>query len=270
MNVQTKYVKANFVPSGSLSYNQQIAKRFFKNQNTKKDPKINNSKTYLNPRSLENEVASTSLDKTGKRVDIEKWLKSLDLESRVRIFTIQNKWLTQMIQQMFFYYRMNPNNKFLLKPDDISNEEYHLQYYYNENHQHYFNLVNENNYPIDIFFKYLAFNENSTVNEEKLFLEKLRFLDLKESNDTFSFSVSLLNNLEEIFYFFDFFSRKKAFVNPCTYSLSLHRVNYDNIMKLYHFNFPSWFNIKSYNTIPEIIIAHFEQIVYIKYSSIKI
>ena len=269
MNVQTKFVKANFVPSGSLSYNQQIAKRFYKNQNLKKESKINKSNNNPNIKSLENEVASTMLDKICRRVEIEKWLKSLDLEKRMKIFTIQNKWLTQMIQQMFLYYRVNPNNKFLLKPDDISNEEYQLQYYYNENHQHYLNLVNDNNYPIDIFFKYLAFNENSTINEERVFLEKLRLLDLKESNDSFTFSVSLLNNLEEIFYFFDLFSRKKAFVNPCTYSLSLHRVNYDNIMKLYHFNFPSWFNIKSYNTIPEIIIAHFEQIVYIKYSSIK-
>jgi len=216
MNLQSKYVKAKFVPSGSISYNQQIAKKYYKSQMTINENKKTQSNAKIEKKSLENETISVFAEKYLKRAEIEKWLKSMDLEKRIKIFSTQNKWLSQMIQQMFYYYRINPNNRFLLKPDDINCEEYYLQYYYNETQQNYLNFTNENNYPIDIFFKYTPYNENMLINDEKLFLEKLRFFDLKENNDSFTFSVSLLNNIEEIFYFFDLFSKKKAFVNPCT------------------------------------------------------
>ena len=159
MNIQTKHVRANFVPSGPVSYNQLIAKKYFKSQNNLKQLKKNQFLNTVEHKSIEHEVVSTSLDKIYKRVEIENWLKSLDLESKIKIFSIQNKWLSQMIQQMFYYYRINPNNKFLLKPDDISNEEYYLQYYYNENQQNYINFINDSNYPLDIFFKYFIIKE---------------------------------------------------------------------------------------------------------------
>ena len=122
-----------------------------------------------------------------------------------------------MLQQMYLYYRTNPNNRFLLKPEEFPNEEYYLQYSYNENQLLNNYLVNENNYQFDIYFKYAALHEiNHNLAEERTFLEKIRFFDLKDSNDSFSLSVSLLNNLDELFYFFDLFSRKKAFLNVCT------------------------------------------------------
>ena len=41
MNIQTKHVRANFVPSGPVSYNQLIAKKYFKSQNQFKQLKKN-------------------------------------------------------------------------------------------------------------------------------------------------------------------------------------------------------------------------------------
>ena len=263
MNLQTKYVRTNFVPSGSVSYNQSIAKKYYKSQK-KQVLKTKSQNTICTEPILEYEVVSSQLEKGSKRVEIEKWLKNMDLSSKFKVFSIQNKWLSQMIQQMFYYYRANCRNKFLLKPEEFPNEEYYLQYYYNESHQNYLNVVNENNYQFDIYFKYAALQDNNSLSEERTFLEKIRFFDLKDSNDSFTLSVSLLNNLEELFYYFDFFSKKKAFTNSCTYNNALNRVTYDNLMKLYNCNYPTWFNNKSYNSIPEIIIAHLEQILFVK------
>lgn len=219
MNIQTtKYVRTNFVPSGPISYNQSVAKKYFKfikKQEKKKTPTAATSNIESQFSTVEHEVNRGSPEKSYKRQEIEKWLKSLDLAERFKVFSIQNKWLCQIIQQMYYYYRMNSNNRFLLRPEDIGNEEIYMQYY-NYEHQYPY-IVNENNYQFDIYFKYAPLPENLNVSEERSFLEKIRFFDLKESNDSFTLSVSLLNNLDELFYFFDFFSKKKAFLNACTY-----------------------------------------------------
>ena len=216
MNIQTKYVRTNFVTSGSVSYNQSIAKKYLKynkKESQKNKSHIISSENYVQ----DHEVFLSQSEKISKRADIEKWLKTLDLSSKFKVFSIQNKWLSQIIQQMFYYYRSNSNNKFLLKPEEFPNEEYYLQYYCNENQQNYLNVINDNNYQFDIYFKYSALQDNNSIIEEKTFLEKIRFFDLKDSNDSFTLSVSLLNNLEELFYYIDFFSKKRAFQNSCTY-----------------------------------------------------
>jgi hypothetical protein len=220
MNIQTKYVKTNFVPCGSVSYNQSIAKKYFKylkKQDNKKKPTVSSAGESLPLLSNEHEVVSASPEKSNKRSEIEKWLRSLDLNSKFKVFSIQNKWLSQMIQQMYYYHRLNPNNKFLLKPEEFPSEEYYLQCYYNDNQSSCPYIVNDSNYQYDIYFKYAALHEGSNIADERSFLEKIRFFDLKDSNEAISLSVSLLNNLEELFYFFDLFSKKKAFLTACTY-----------------------------------------------------
>ena len=213
MNIQTKYVRTNFVPNSSVSYNQIILKKYFKSQK-KNQPIKKSSSLTKNQTEIEHEVPQSF--STNRRVEVEKWLKQMDLPSRVKLFSIQNKWLSQMVQQMFYYYRMNANNRFLLKPEEYPNEEYYLQYYYNENQNNYLNLNNENNYNYQFeIIKSLANQENSSISEERSFLERVRFFDLKEANDSITLSISLLNNIEELFFFLDFFSKKKGFFTPC-------------------------------------------------------
>ena len=118
---------------------------------------------------------------------------------------------------MFYYYIKNPDNKFLIMPDETPYDDYYLQYYYNVNQQNYnLNVVNDNNYQFDIFFKYENIPCDNLSLDEKNLLDKIRFFDLKDSNDSFTLAVSLLNNIEELFYYFDIFSKKKAFQNACT------------------------------------------------------
>ena len=217
MNIQTKYVRANFVSSETILYNQPIAKKYYKtmkkNESNKK-PILNNDSNIKNP---DHEIDYSDLEKTSKRAEIEKWLKSMDLSSKIRLFSIESKWLTQMILQMFYYYIKNPDNKFLIMPDETPYDDYYLQYYYNVNQQNYnLNVVNDNNYQFDIFFKYENIPCDNLSLDEKNLLDKIRFFDLKDSNDSFTLAVSLLNNIEELFYYFDIFSKKKAFQNACT------------------------------------------------------
>jgi hypothetical protein len=42
------------------------------------------------------------------------------------------------------------------------------------------------------------------------------------------------------------------------------RVSLDNVLKVYNWDFPEWFDSRSYNTISEFIIAYFEQVLSIR------
>jgi hypothetical protein len=42
------------------------------------------------------------------------------------------------------------------------------------------------------------------------------------------------------------------------------RVSFDNVFKVYNWDFPEWFNPRDYNSISEFIIAYIEQVLSIR------
>ena len=48
----------------------------------------------------------------------------------------------------------------------------------------------------------------------------------------------------------------KIFIDPS--------VSFDNVLKVYNWDFPEWFNPREYNSVSEFIVAYIEQVISIR------
>jgi hypothetical protein len=128
--------------------------------------------------------------------------------------SIENKWFSTMVQQMFIKFIYDQKMRFQLKFDDISPEEYCFQQYLNPPQ-----LPNSNDLNLENFFSSRndrSMPEDRCVNEN-LFLKELKYFSLRENNDTLTLSSNLLENEPLFKYFVNTFSNEKAFQDCCTY-----------------------------------------------------
>ena len=170
------------------------------------------------------------------------WFNSLNLEEKIKTISIYNSNLSFWVNKMYQQTIQSSSNQFLLK----------------------FN----NNYPqikyIDAFD--VIYNANAVHNEyDDALLNEIRFVSIREKNDTITLSHALLSDKETLQKYFMHFSQGKAFtqqqddyVNDVV-SKNAHGQGYSV------FNFPEWFNAMKCASLGEIVIAYMEMEINIKY-----
>jgi hypothetical protein len=137
----------------------------------------------------------------------------MSLPDRIKAVSIENKWFSTMVQHMFFKLKYDNKNKFQLKIDDITTEEYCLQQIFNPPQN---SIASEMNLESFFNFKYEKnISEDKSVNES-LFLKEIRYFTLREQNDTITLSTHILESEEMFKYFVENFSNQKVFSTYCT------------------------------------------------------
>lgn len=136
----------------------------------------------------------------------------MSLPERIKVVSIENKWFSTMVMQMYAKFKSDSKIKFQLKIEDVTTEEICLQQMFNSNLYHYNNEIN-----IENFFNTKSDKNSETGNiNESLFLKELRYFSLRESNDTITLSSHLLEDEEMFRFFLETFSKNKAFQTNCT------------------------------------------------------
>ncbi len=136
----------------------------------------------------------------------------MSLSERLKVVSIENKWFSTMVLQMYSKFKSDSKLKFQLKLEDVTTEEICLQQMFNSNLYHYNNEINLEN-----FFNIKIDKNLDTGNiNENLFLKELRFFSLRESNDTITLSPHLLEEETLFRFFLNTFSGNKAFQTNCT------------------------------------------------------
>jgi len=136
----------------------------------------------------------------------------MSLPERIKVVSIENKWFSTMVLQMYSKFKSDSKIKFQLKLEDVTTEEICLQQMFNSNLYHYNNEIN-----IENFFNTKSERSHDIGNiNESLFLKELRYFSLRESNDTITLSSHLLEDEEMFKFFLDTFSKNRAFQNNCT------------------------------------------------------
>ena len=142
----------------------------------------------------------------------------MDITTRIKTFSIENKWLSSMIQQMFSLLKRDPNIRFKYNKEEIliQEEMKNVMYPFQLNN----NPFNpELMFALDQFFVYKSVNEYSYSEiciSESRFCQEIRFFDSEEYNDIITFSADALYNTESFFNsFINKFTKNKAFTKMC-------------------------------------------------------
>ena len=176
--------------------------------------------------------------KYSSRKDIINWIYELNQEDRIKAFSITNHKLCELIKNMYYKYDKSSKIKFKLTFD---NDYYNLE------------SLKQFNYKID---NNLSIQEEKVA--EKLFIKEIRFYTIKEENDTITLNLEIFSDKTLFIYYLDLFSKKKFFS-------TMTKVEFEPNNKFFKCKYPSWFKIKDYYSLPEIIVAHFEVILNIKH-----
>lgn len=186
---------------------------------------------------------------------------SLKPSDRVKAVSIENKWFSSIIQNMYQKYKLDSRVRFQLKIEDPNisvnspyPEELYMQQIINPNE-----IYNSDKLNLENFF-YLRSDryviDEKGINED-LFLKEIRFFSLKDQNDTLTLSNQLVTSETELRFYLDSFSNNKIFSG-------FNNVVFDSNTKQYSWDINEWFDIKEYNTISEFIIAYIEQVLNIR------
>ena len=220
-------------------------------------------------------IKSKKITSNYTQAKILKWFSNLNIRNRIKVCSIYNSWLINIIFQMIVYSRF-----------DSVVEFYPTQYYeefskrikfrgYDEEYAESFikNRFNEKT-NLDEFCTFFSGENNAkkgfgTPNSEDLkyinmkehreneFMKEIRFLTLSEFNDTMTIGIDLVNKPDKMMEYFNYFSKDQCFAEPI--------IPYQETNKNYNFSFPKWIVKYSSFSIHQLIIIFFEQIISIYY-----
>lgn len=109
MNIPAKVLK-NQVSNENYNFMQSLAKKYHKASNRSKQ--IYESTPLLD-----------SCEPTSFKEELLKWVFSLPIKDRIKAFSIENKWLASMIQQMYYKFKENSKLRFQIKGESSNDEE---------------------------------------------------------------------------------------------------------------------------------------------------
>ena len=201
-----------------------------------------------------------------KQKKIFKWFKSLTENQKISICTIRNKWLVNILIQLYLFY--NTYDSFYIKPNfemenlfqnlDDCNSLSNIQ---NNNtkslspndlnfYENFFQIIYPN---INIF----NVKEVTKRDIEKNFMDKIKIISLEEDYfDTITLSKDILVKCEEIEFYLDYFSDGKYFQD---WLLPIKENN------LYNFVLPNWMHNNQSLTLFHLIIGYIEQQIVLNY-----
>lgn len=270
MNIPTKVLKnTTSIPSHTISAHQHLAKKYYKIHQKRK---IKNEGEQV---ALVNNMYSNCNDSSNLQMEILKWFFSLEPKRRFQICSIENKWLVNILHQMYFHYKLDNKTKFQMRSEE--NEEIFPNIIYTNSFNGlttplmHLNVSHFNNYSDQNINHYCYFFSGTNVNQfnnflseknneyDVEFLNEIRFFKLNEYVDTITLSYKILSDENMFKKYFEFFSNNKFFTN---FMLPL----YDSTNKNYNFSFPEWLNCtKEIYSLSQYLAAYFEQTISIAY-----
>ena len=209
--------------------------------------------------------------------EIMKWFFNLTEEQRIKICTIKNKWLVNLLIQLYLITKTYDNVKFkpFLEMKDLfkdsknfshmENDSYNNNLYQNNN-ENKFLLKNlslyENFFGLDFpknTYYYYNKQEEKTREIEKEFIDQIKIISLEDEIqlDTLILGKDILNDVYKIKKYLNIFSNEKCFQDW------LLPIQINN--NTYNFIFPHWMHAKEYFTIFELISGYLEQHILLNY-----
>ena len=180
------------------------------------------------------------------------WFSNLSLNERIKICTIHNKWLSNLIKQLLILYGYEKNCCL------IPLRDFRIFFDKKEDSDYYFNGGNycnsDDDRPIgnDMnFFSYFLRNsvqfkiKNDEYKYNEFFLNNLKFFSYEEPNDTITISKYFLKEEKEFKKLFDFYTENNFLKSQIDFISDKIRI----------FKFPIWLRTKDYPSIFEIIIG---------------
>ena len=220
-------------------------------------------------------IKSKKITSNYTQTKILKWFSNLNIQNRIKVCSIYNSWLINIIFQMIVYARFDSVVEFY---PTQNYEEFSKNIKFRGFEEEYAETYIKNRFNektnFDEFFTFFSGENNAkkgtgTPNSEDLrsinikehreneFIKEIRFLSLSEFNDTLTLGIDLLNKPEKMMEYFNYFSSSQSFTEAI--------ISYQEINKNYNFSFPKWIaNYKCFS-IHQLIIIFLEQIISIYY-----
>ena len=270
----------NFISQSTIQEHQKFCKALLKSYHSFKNKKIGvQGKTKTKFKFEENFFSE---NKKFNQEDVFKWFGNLNEEERIKICTIKNKWLVNILIQI--YLLSVTYDDISLKPldemEDLFNDNKNFEHIednsYNKNT---LNKKNENIYEInnDDINKDLSLYENffsidypkgvNILNKkedeknkiQKQFIDHIRVISLDENEhlDTLILGKDLIIDIDKLKYYLNYFSKDKCFQD---WLLPIQLKE-----NIYNFIFPSWMHGINNLTIFEIISGYIEQHILLNY-----
>ena len=263
----------NIIPLLTIQEHQKFCKSLLKSYQSYEKRKTE-EKVDINKYNLEDNIFQTQ--KKQNQEDILKWFENLTEYQKIKICTIKNKWLVNILIQLYLIYKTYDPCYFkpIMEMEDLFQTQKNFSHIGEDSKYGYNDIDNYNKrnfFPQDFNFyenffttqylnnNYNRFNkeESEKKEKEKKFINKIKLISLDENIvDTLTLSKDLLVNSKEIKELLKYFSKDKCFQD---WLLPI-KVN-----DIYNFVLPNWMHNNKNLTFFEIIIGYIEQQILLNY-----
>ena len=242
------------ISNTTIQYYQNFAKSIIKNKKIyfKKNNKDN---PFSNP-----EGDLLILPDEYSKIIFE-WFSELPLNRKIQLCSINNKWLTRIINQLIYLYNPNlikSNNQYSIKLIPI----YDLKEFFQNNNQNNTKEINGNELNFYQTYFQIDYTKDNNGKYNNLviinLINNIKFFSFEEGNDTISLNKSFLENpgkIKEIFESISVQNFLKSWID----------VYFNDNYKMYNFTFPDWLKKKESFTLFELLIGYIEQNIILNY-----
>lgn len=261
MNIPSQVIKnSQYFSTQSCNFYQNLAKKLDKTLNKKKE-------LHLSPQSKKN-YSSHSLPYIKK--DIFKWFFSLDIAQKIKICSFHNKWLTQILFQMFTLNVGDPRVRFFPTPNFIDKSAFDEpeddRSFSSQNEFDAFPCASQKLQNLEYYNTFFTsiHPEEETRNDyfqrERRFLGNVRIITITDLNDTLTLSIDILNNENSFIELLNHFSDGKCFTSPINVYLD----------KSFNYSLPRWAIDKDRFSLAQLLAIFFEQKISLNYQYYQI
>jgi hypothetical protein len=246
----------NIISNTTIQNHQNFAKNLLKLRNNYiKKNKRKSSISDLNFESL------TTLGSEENRKIIFEWFSDLPLDKKIQLCSINNKWLSKIINQLLLLYYKN--DSITLSPCNDFQEFFEKKN--DKILQEKKNDKNNNKNDLDFYTTFLLSDYKENNNnirydkyQKKYLINNIKFFTFEEGNDTISLNKSFLENPGRIKESFDYFSESNFLKS---WLIPYYNENY----QLFNFKFPYWLRKKSRFSLYDILVGYIEQNIILNY-----
>lgn len=233
MNIPIQILKK--VTSSTFAFHQILSKKIMKIQHQKSIVSFKKSidqEEAPNPSLLQCKVLT--------------WFFNQELATRLKLCSIQNKYLILILHQMKIMNQKYVNNiYFKIIPEckeEVSLDKLHYGLFYQKIEPRFINM-----------------HKNEGREAEEQLIKEIRFLTGNEYNDIITLSNNLIQNEDLFKRLFFIISKRQCFEE----SIKAYQ---EEDEKYYNFDFPFWVRKKSELTFGQILLMLFEQVILINYT----
>ena len=245
---------SKIISNTTIQYYQNFAKSILKNK------KIYLKKNHKDNFFSNNEEELSILPDEYSKIIFD-WFSELPLNRKIQLCSINNKWLSRIINQLIHLYNPNlikSNNKYSIKLTPL----YDLKEFFVNSNQN--NSKDTNGNELSFYKTYFEINYNKDINGKYdnlviiNLINNIKFFSFEEENDTISLNKSFLENpgkIKEIFESISVRNFLKSWID----------VYFNDNYKMYNFTFPDWLKKKESFTVFELLIGYIEQNIILNY-----